>query len=304
MVDFHFLRPFWLLSLLPGLALWWHIRRQQDRVALWRQFIDPHLLKHLLVGEMKQRPFRPINVLLGIWALSAVALAGPAWQKTPSPFADDEAGLVVLLKVSSTMKATDLQPSRLERARFKLRDLLERRKGASTGLIVYSGSAHLVMPLTRDQRIINAMVEGLTPELMPVDGDSLDQAMDLAGNVLRKAGAPGSVLVISDTVARQQVQALSAARIDMPVQFLAVQSASAKVDQGMQSAAAALGASVVKLTIDPSDVERVDRRAKSEFISAAGTYEGQRWQDSGYALLPLIAAGVLLWSRKGWIVRG
>jgi Ca-activated chloride channel family protein len=171
-------------------------------------------------------------------------------------------------------------------------------------LIVYSGSAHLVMPLTRDQRIINAMVEGLTPELMPVDGDSLDQAMDLAGNVLRKAGAPGSVLVISDTVARQQVQALSAARIDMPVQFLAVQSASAKVDQGMQSAAAALGASVVKLTIDPSDVERVDRRAKSEFISAAGTYEGQRWQDSGYALLPLIAAGVLLWSRKGWIVRG
>ncbi|MGD8844368.1 MAG: hypothetical protein PVI54_02610, partial [Desulfobacteraceae bacterium] len=81
MVDFHFLRPFWLLSLLPGLALWWHIRRRQDRVALWRQFIDPHLLEHLLVGEMKQRPFRPINVLLGIWALSAVALAGPTWQK-------------------------------------------------------------------------------------------------------------------------------------------------------------------------------------------------------------------------------
>ncbi len=54
-----------------------------------------------------------------------VAMAGPSWEREPSPFADDTAGLVVLLKASTTMEATDVQPSRLERSKHKLRDLLE-----------------------------------------------------------------------------------------------------------------------------------------------------------------------------------
>jgi Ca-activated chloride channel family protein len=232
-----------------------------------------------------------------------VALAGPTWHRELSPFADDEAGLVVLLKASGTMKATDVQPSRLERAKHKLRDLLKRRKGSSTGLIVYSGSAHLVMPLTRDDRIINAMVEDLTPELMPADGDALVQALELAGKVLEKAGVPGSALVIADTVAPLQVKALSEVEIELPVQFLALQSPSALLDNGLQRAATALNASVVKLTVDQTDVERVARRAQSELKAAAGAYGGERWHDAGYAILPLIALCALMWSRKGWVVR-
>lgn len=303
MADFHFLRPFWLLSILPALALWWWIWRGQDRVASWRQFMDPRLLEHLIVGERRHRRLRPIHVLLAIWVLSAVALAGPTWHRELSPFADDEAGLVVLLKASGTMKATDVQPSRLERAKHKLRDLLKRRKGSSTGLIVYSGSAHLVMPLTRDDRIINAMVEDLTPELMPADGDALVQALELAGKVLEKAGVPGSALVIADTVAPLQVKALSEVEIELPVQFLALQSPSAPLDNGLQRAATALNASVVKLTVDQTDVERVARRAQSELKAAAGAYGGERWHDAGYAILPLIALCALMWSRKGWVVR-
>jgi Ca-activated chloride channel family protein len=303
MADFHFLRPFWLLSILPALALWWWIWQRQDRDASWRQFMDPRLLEHLIVGERRYRRLRPIHVLLAIWVVSAVALAGPTWHREPSSFADDEAGLVVLLKASGTMKATDVQPSRLERAKHKLQDLLKSRKGSSTGLIVYSGSAHLVMPLTRDNRIINAMVEDLTPELMPADGDALVQALGLAGKVLEKAGVPGSVLVIADTVAPLQVQALSEVEIELPVQFLALQSPSAPSDNGLQGAATALNASVVKLTVDQTDVERVARRAQSEFKAASSAYGGERWHDAGYAILPLIALSALMWSRKGWVVR-
>ena len=120
-----------------------------------------------------------MHVLSVIWILAALALAGPAWDKEPAPFADDDAGLVVLLKVSGTMQATDVQPSRLARAKHKLRDLMQARKGLSTGLIAYSGSAHLVMPLTRDDRIVSAMVEDLTPELMPADGDALAEALEV-----------------------------------------------------------------------------------------------------------------------------
>jgi len=117
MDEFHFLRPLWLLAALPALAVWWGLRRQQDSTAAWRQVVDPQLLEHLLVGESTRHRVRPIQLLLSIWIICTVALAGPAWRLEPSPFADDEAGLVVLLKVNGTMLASDVQPSRLERAK-------------------------------------------------------------------------------------------------------------------------------------------------------------------------------------------
>jgi Ca-activated chloride channel family protein len=302
MDDFHFLRPLWLLVALPALAVWWGLWRRQDRIASWRQIMDPHLFPYLLVGESKHGGLSPIHLLLVIWVVCAVALAGPAWRMEPSPFADDQAGLVVLLKVSGTMLATDVQPSRLERAKHKLRDLLKFRKGSSTGLIVYSGSAHLVMPLTRDDRIVSTMVEDLTPELMPVDGDALTQALKLAEQVLRKSGAPGSALVITDSVSLLQAQALSTAEIALSVQFLSLQSPTAPIDSGLQSAATNLNATVVRLTVDPTDVEKVARRAQSRFKAFSATNEGTRWQDAGYALLPLLAFLALTWSRRGWLV--
>lgn len=301
--SLHFIRPFWLLAVLPALALWLRIWRRQDSLASWKRVVDPHLLEHLLVGEQKRRLLRPVSLLLVVWILSVVALAGPTWSRELSPFAEEQAGLVVLLKISGTMKATDVQPSRLERAKHKLRDLLEHREGASTGLIVYSGSAHLVMPLTKDDRIIVAMVEDLTPEMMPVDGDALAQALELAENLLQKAGVPGSALVIADTVAPSQIQALSAAQIELPVQFLALQSPSAPVDNGLQRAATTLNASVVKLTVDQTDVERVARRAESDIKAATDAFGGERWYDAGYTMLPLIALCALMWFRKGWVVR-
>ena len=303
MDDFHFLRPLWLLAVLPALAVWWGLWRQQDRAASWRQVVDSHLLEHLIVGESTRRRLRPIQLLLMIWIICTVALAGPAWRMEPSPFADDEAGLVVLLKVSGTMLASDVPPSRLERAKHKLRDLLELRKGSSTGLIVYSGSAHLVMPLTRDDRIVSTMAEDLTPELMPVDGDALVRALQLAEQVLAKSGVPGSALIIADKVSPSQVQILSTAEIALPVQFLSVQSQSTPVDSGLQSAASRLNAPVAELTVDAADVERVARRAQSRFKAVSATNEGTRWRDAGYALLPLIALFALMWSRRGWLVR-
>jgi len=303
MGEFHWLRPYGLLSLLPALTIWWGLWRYQDQIASWRKAVDPHLLEHLLVGQRKRRALRPVHMLLTVWVLAALALAGPTWRREPSPFADDEAGLVVLLKVSGTMNATDVQPSRLERAKHKLRDLLERRQGSSTGLIVYSGSAHLVMPLTRDVRIISAMVADLTPDLMPVDGDALGAALALAETTLKKAGVPGSVLVLADTVAPSQAQLLSERKSALPVQILALKSSGVPVDAGLQQAAGVLNAAVVSLTVDPTDVERVARRAQSDFKAVASELGGDRWQDAGYALLPLIALCSLMWSRKGWVVQ-
>jgi Ca-activated chloride channel family protein len=292
-----------LLGLLPLLLVWWALWRGQDTYGQLKKVVAPHLLEHLVVGEVQARRLRPVHLLSAVWILAALALAGPAWERETAPFADDDAGLVVVLKVSGTMLATDVQPTRLARAKHKLRDLLQARKGTSTGLIVYSGSAHLVMPLTRDGRIVSAMVEDLTPDLMPADGDALAEALQLAEKVLERAGVPGSVLVMADGVAPTQAAAIGEASSSLSVQFLALNSAAVAVDTGLARAASAMGAPVLRLSVDETDVQRVAQRAQSDFNAVAGSASGDRWRDAGYLLLPPIALLALFWSRRGWLVR-
>ena len=302
MSELHLLRPLWLWSLIPIALLWFGLWRSQDRITEWKKLIDSHLLEHLLVGGRHRRRLRPIHLTLILWVLCAVALAGPTWESEPSPFADDQAGLMILLKASGTMDATDVQPSRLERSKHKLKDLLERREGAATGLIVYSGSAHLVMPLTRDRRIVTAMAAEISPALMPVDGDSLDEALELAESVIDRAGVPGSVLVIADAVSPAQVDAVGLSAPDLPLQFLAVNPPNAPIDAGLQQAAQSRGAGVTRLTIDQDDVDRIVGKAETDFRRAPMDDGGEHWRDAGYLVVPLIAFIALVWSRKGWVV--
>jgi Ca-activated chloride channel family protein len=252
---------------------------------------------------LAQSRIRPIQLLLVVWTIGTIALAGPAWRLEPSPFAEDDAGLMVVMKVSSTMMADDVQPSRLDRAKLKLQDLLQLRNGSSTGLIVYSGSAHLVMPLTRDDRIISTMLEDLTPDLMPDDGDALADALRMAEQVLQNSGVPGSVLIIADSVAPAQVSLLQDENILPPVQFLFVQSPGAPIDLGLKDAGDNLHAFVARLTADQEDVEELAGRAETNIRSVSADDEGTRWLDSGYSLLPLLALLSLMWSRKGWLLR-
>ena len=300
MAEFHFIRPFWLLSFIPLLLVWWGLVRRRDQVRRWQTMIEPHLLKHLLVGEYRKNLLRPINLLLILWLMTVIALAGPTWQKEPSPFLDNEAGLMVLLKVSESIENSDVQPSRLERAKQKIRDLMEIRQGASTGLIVYSGSAHLVMPITRDDRIINMMLEDITPELMPVEGDVLTEALKLADRMVGQSGLPGSLLVIADTVAPGQQADQNAHEITFPVQFLSMLPDGSSLDQGLLTSAKKLDARVERLSIDQADVQQIAGRAETKQAEIVDPKQGERWKDSGYLLLPLIGLAMLMWFRKGW----
>jgi Ca-activated chloride channel family protein len=302
MAELHFLRPWLLLSLLPALGLWWLLWRRQQAQGRWRRVIDPQLLPHLLVGESGDKGLRPIHLLLILWLLTAIALAGPSWRMTPSPF-DAGKGLVVVLKNSASMEASDVQPSRLERAKHKIGELLVLRRGDATGLIVYSGSAHLVMPLTRDERVIPEMLGELTPKLMPLEGDALALGLARGRDLLQRAGGPGSLLVIADTVSPQQVEGLAVLDLPYPVQFLAVQALGAATDPGLNKAASALGASLEPLSVDQSDVSAIARRAKTHSVQGTGPAEGSRPEDAGYLLLPLITLLALWWSRRGWLVR-
>ncbi|MEA3278774.1 MAG: VWA domain-containing protein [Pseudomonadota bacterium] len=317
LAQLHFLRPAWLLLLIPALLILWSLWRRQSAERAWRRVLAPHLLAHLLLRqEGGNSLWHPLTGLTLLWILGSLALAGPAWERAPSPFREDQAALVIALKVTPSMLAQDVQPSRLERAVHKIRDLLQLRAGGRTALIAYSGSAHLVMPLTRDARIIESFAAELDPAIMPLEGDAAAQAVGLANEHLNKAGAPGSILLIADTVSADQHVALQKQRDTggVAVHLLAMAagpdvipppdspSAPALDRKAMDEAAFAAGGSLVLPTVDDGDVKQLSRLIERS-LTRADAEEGDHWIDAGYYLVPVLALLVLLGFRRGWVVR-
>ena len=303
----------WYRPLIFAALIW----REQDSRRAWRGVIADHLLPHLMVGSGARRRLRPAHLLPLVWLVGVVALAGPTWQREPAPFADETAALVVVLEVSPTMLARDIQPTRLDRSIHKITDLLSVRPGAKTALVAYSGSAHLVMPLTRDARIIELFAGELSPEIMPVDGDVAAQAVELANEQIRRDGSPGSILLITDGVPADQFGPIAAQRDrgGASVHLLGVGSdsrepapaggpAAPALDRdGLQRAAQAAGGTLTLVTPDDRDVRQLAGRIERSLSEAMPDDGGQRWLDAGYWLVPLVVLICLAWSRPGWTIR-
>ena len=299
--HFHFLRPWWLLLVLPALAIWWLERREVDGTGRWRRAIDPELLAHLVVrGEDRWR-LKPGDVMLAVWLIGAVAVAGPSWRQTPSPFASAARPAMIVLKVAPSMAAKDLAPSRLDRARQKLSDILDARAGAPTGLVAYGGSAHLVLPPTADGSVVLAMADALSPEIMPKEGDAMADAVALAAGVLGEARLGGSILLVADTVAPDQIGRIAPVTVPMTLFAMAPEGVLA-ADTGLAAAAKALGGTLVATTVDGSDVEAVTARLAAGAAPALPGVEAPGWEEAGYWLTPLVALVALLWFRRGWVL--
>ena len=202
MSEFHFLRPWWLAALVLLAFLSWRLLRRERSDGDWIALCDPGLLSHLLIT----RDAAPTRHRLGIGfavsgLLAILALAGPTWERLPSPAFRNESALVIALDLSRSMDAADIKPSRLERARFKIEDLLNRRRDGLTALLVYSGEAYTVTPLTEDTETIRAQLSALSSALMPTQGSRTDLALTHAEDLLKQAGLPrGDVLLITSGV--------------------------------------------------------------------------------------------------------
>jgi Ca-activated chloride channel family protein len=317
--SFHFLRPGWLLLLLPAAWVLWRLWQRQDPARQLRALVRAELLEHLaLEADGARGRLRPIYLLAALWLLGVVAVAGPAWRKEEAPFGEERSALFVVLKVTPTMAAQDVQPSRGERAVHKLGELLERRAGGQVGLVAYAGSAHLVMPLTRDAEIIRYFAAELDPAVMPREGDDPLAAVRLAATRLGEAGIPGSILLIADAVPDIALAGLEdvheTSAFDVHVYGVAAgpdvvppagsPPAPYLDEDSMRRAARAGGGRFVAVRPDAGDLEALDGNL-TRSIKAASAQQGERWRDEGYYLVWLIAAlSLLFWRRGGGVPLG
>ena len=199
--QFHFLRPAWFYLAIPAVLLFLMFRLRQRMGSNWMSAIDPVLLPYLIDDSEQSSAKNPLILALIAWLLAIIAMAGPVWQKTPQPVHEREDALIILLDLTRSMYATDVKPNRLVRARRKVLDLLKLRNEGVTGLIVYSGDAHTVSPLTDDAKTIAEMIPAVAPEIMPAPGSHLAPAIDLALTLFSDADvASGRILVITDEI--------------------------------------------------------------------------------------------------------
>lgn len=298
---FHFIRPAWLLALIPVLVLWYVIRPRRAQDVFAGSGIAPHLASALQVGGTAQQKVHSIDGVALLGVLLAFAVAGPTWSKLPNPLVAETAPLVVALKVTPSMETPDLAPTRLERAKFKILDLIEARAGARTAIVAYAGSAHRASPLTEDPNILRPLLEGLTPAVMPVDGDDAGAALQMAMDILSTAETPGAVLFAFDDLNPLDVGVMNArdGNPPAPLVFLVTTPQSTSLPQLNRIG----GATVVRITPDDSDIAKIERRIRSAHAAALAGDDRLQWNDRGWWLVWPAALLCLLWFRRGWTMR-
>jgi Ca-activated chloride channel family protein len=303
---FHFLRPAWALLLIPWLAIVVMQQRQQDSRDMFGGIIAPHLLEHLRLQRFDGGWFNPRSFTRVLMVLALILLMGPTWRQQPSPLSEDQAALVILLDVSSSMKQRDVQPSRLQRAKQKIGDLLALRPDKKAALIVYAGTAHIVLTLTADQEILKQYLAAIEPGMMPRPGKFPEYSLPLVDKVLGETSAPATVILFADGLGAESEEAFKRYFADRPHQLLVTGVGTEQPQEGLaplerralEALADSTGGRYVAMTVDDRDVRRMNRRIDSHYVVVEDS--ALPWLDSGYPLVFPIMALFLMWFRKGW----
>ncbi len=333
--QFHFLRPLWLSGLLFIPLFWVLFKAKRLYQNDWHKVIDASFLTHLTPASSGETTNQSGHYLLSlILALSVLALAGPSWQKKPAPVIQVQDNLVVILDLSLSMLATDVNPDRLTRAKQKLEDLLKLRKEGNTALIVFSGDAHVVTPLTDDVQTILANMDAIDPFIMPVIGSRPDKAVSHALNLFEQANAKKArIIMLTDGIEAKQaddiVAMLSDSALSPPLSILAVGTAQGGPisipkqgylkDQGqvilpkldinsLKALTARTQGNALEMSLDDTDLERLNIAPQTGTQTHFSTEQDiqQRkydtWEDQGIFLLFILLPLALLAYRKNMLI--
>lgn len=330
MDDFHFLRPLWLLALPLGPLFAWSLWRRLHQGVQWREACDPELLPHLLVTPAAARRRWPYGLLATALVIACSALAGPAWERLEQPVYRTLNARAVVLDLSRSMDATDYQPSRLTRARFKVVDILRRSRDRPVGLAVFAGDGFIITPLTEDANTLISLLPAVDTDIMPAQGSRADLGLRAAAQMLERGGATrGEVILITDGVKGTRVETEAAALLaaGFRVSVLAAgtpQGAPIPVQGGgffkeldggivvamtdferLRAVAQAGGGRFAALASDDSDIDHLlaeDMAKPWDLDLRAVERTSEAWRDRGPWLVLLLLPLAALAFRRGWLL--
>ena len=188
----------YLLAALPLIAIlrWVLERKQLKRLKL---FGDPTLLRHLMPDVSKMRPVVKFWMLLTAMALIIVMMARPQMGTRISHEKRTGIESIIAMDISNSMLAEDVTPSRLDRTKMMVENLVDNFTDDKIGLIVFAGDAFVQLPITSDYVSAKMFLSEIEPSLIATQGTDIATAINMAANSFtQQQGVGKAIIVITD----------------------------------------------------------------------------------------------------------
>ena len=197
---FRFADPIYLylLVLIPVLALIRFLTYRNQKKRL-RKFGDPKLLRQLMPDVSRFRPVVKFWILLGALSLLIVMLARPQLGTKISN--EQRVGIetIIAMDISNSMLAEDIVPSRLQRSKMMVENLVDHFTNDKIGLIVFAGDAFVQLPITSDYVSAKMFLSSIDPSMMATQGTDIARAIDMATHSFtQEEGIGKAIIVITD----------------------------------------------------------------------------------------------------------
>ena len=188
----------YLLLLLPFLAAFYLYSNYRRRKAI-RKFGDPVLMAQLMPDVSKYRPDVKFWLVFAAIGLFAVLLARPQFGSKLETVKRQGVEVMIALDISNSMLAQDVQPSRLEKAKRLVAQLVDKMENDKVGMIVFAGDAFTQLPITSDYVSAKMFLESINQSLISKQGTAIGAAINLATRSFTpQEGVGRAVIVITD----------------------------------------------------------------------------------------------------------
>jgi Ca-activated chloride channel family protein len=187
-----------LLVLIPILALIRFISYRNQKKRL-RKFGEPALLKALMPDVSRFRPSVKFWILEGALALLVLMLARPQMGTKISQEKRVGIETIICMDISNSMRAEDIVPSRLDRSKMMIENLVDHFSNDKIGLIVFAGDAFVQLPITSDYVSAKMFLSSIDPSMMATQGTDIGRAIDMAMHSFTpEEGIGRAIIVITD----------------------------------------------------------------------------------------------------------
>lgn len=198
--DFHFTEPrwLWLAVVAPVLIGLLHAHAAKARRAQLARMASPHFVQELTISHSPARRHFKNVLLLFAFVFAGLALARPQWGSVETGHAWVGEDVMFVLDCSQSMTATDVTPSRMQRAKFSILDFVHRQSHGRVGLVAFAGSAFIQCPLTFDASAFEETLLSVDEKTLPIPGTDIGRALNEAYRAMDKNARRKMVVLVTD----------------------------------------------------------------------------------------------------------
>ena len=199
--NFHFSDPAYLWFLLAIPLFWFFVFKNNiilNSHSYLKKFIDEHLLKELLKTNTASNSGYKFLILFSlIWVLLIIALASPRWKFSEQKTYSTNSNLVILLDLSAHMKVRDIAPSRINKAKQIVADILQESQGLNISVTAFAKIPHIIIPLTSDIKTIANILPYIDTDLPHIEGSDLSLAIKEVATLFPNNSSVNHILLLS-----------------------------------------------------------------------------------------------------------